>query len=51
MKKRLTILFMAIITIVSLTGCGEVEVGKDSDLILKDGTVRVEFSEVEIISN
>ena len=49
MKKILTILFMAIIMIVSLTGCkGEAQ---EADLLLKDGHVRVEFSEVEIINN
>lgn len=52
MKKKLTLLFMAIITIVSLTGCGEgeVEVGNDNVMWLEDSGVRVEFSEVEFVS-
>lgn len=49
MKKKISLL--CILAIMALTGCGETEVDKDNEMLLKDGTVRVEFSDVEILNN
>lgn len=50
MKKR--VLLVALLVVTMLTGCGEgeVEISNDNVMWLEDSGVRVEFSEVEFVS-